>query len=64
MTKQAGRFFRNELGREIDIDVSDGWGSTKGVMIRITGPDSRSTNLLTPLEAEKLREALNEWAEA
>ena len=65
---RASRHFQNELGNEIDIDVSEGWGphriyGPKGmVMIRIAGPSSCSTNLITPMEAEKLREALNEWA--
>lgn len=52
------RHFENELGREILIDVSDTEG---GVMIVMQGPDSSATNLVTPLEAQKLREALNEW---
>lgn len=64
MTQRAGRNFQNERGNQIDIDVSDEWGgpTDRSVMIRITGPDSSSTNLVTPMEAEMLRQALNEWA--
>lgn len=64
MTNRAGRHFRNELGNEIDVDVTDelGIAAAKSVMIRITGPESSSTNLVTPMEAEMLRQALNEWA--
>lgn len=58
----AGRNFQNELGNQIDIDISDNWGTPRSVMIRITGPDRVTVNLVTPMEAEMLRQALNEWA--
>lgn len=57
----SARYFQNELGREILIDVSNMDG---GVLIVMEGPDSSATNLTTPREAEMLRQALNEWADS
>ncbi|GAA4827168.1 hypothetical protein GCM10023232_26740 [Sphingosinicella ginsenosidimutans] len=58
------RYFENELGREILIDVSEMEQDDIGrvILIVMEGPESSATNLVTPKEAEMLRQALNDWA--
>lgn len=55
------KLFENELGNHIAIDIADIDSNLPSVEIRVIGPNSTSTNLLTKLEGEKLVEALNEW---
>lgn len=49
--------FRNEYNNLIQIEVIN--KSDKSVQINIRGPSSRSTNAITRVEAEALRNVLN-----
>ena len=63
------RVFNNEFGNEIEVEVRgshyddfmDGEKPYEGVFIRITGPDSESSQVMTKMEAETLLELLSSY---
>jgi len=63
------RVFNNEFGNEIEVEVRgshyddfmDGEKPYEGVFIRITGPDSESSQVVTRMEAETLLELLSNY---
>jgi regulator of replication initiation timing len=53
--------FTNELGNTIRIKITEEpISGIDGVLIKIEGPTSLTENHLTRMEAEKLRDALNQ----
>jgi hypothetical protein len=57
LTRCALLAFVNEYGRDICIVVQDS-GSVNRTTVSVAGPDSTSTNELTPREVEELAAAL------
>lgn len=63
------RVFNNEFGNEIEVEVRgshyddfmDGEKPYEGVFIRITGPNSESSQVMTRMEAETLLELLSNY---
>jgi hypothetical protein len=55
--------FDNELGNRITVAVRNAKldDGSRGVSIRLTGPDSENENLVTPREAQELSKALHAY---